>query len=226
MRFRLLPVLLLGILFVFHSAAVASIVSQTGSVTVIPAPSNVGPGALESDSQIVAFAEVQQLALPQALPVNISNPGTSPSAGRANLSPATIPAGTVVNSYLLHFDSISGTDIAPIGIAGSVTFSHDILGLIVHPATLSNTDSVVRLAGLTYPTGDNRGLELNSGDLAPDIINLSPDRRTVTLNLLNSVGVDQVRVITAVPEPSTWSLAVITSGALAIFQRRRRRGQF
>ena len=220
MNIKALSVALLGALLAFNAAR-AEIISTTGAVVVIPAPSDVGVGALESDTQIVLFAERLGFSLGQDLPVNIASPGTSPDGGTANLRPGTIALGTTVNSYLLHFDSATNDTLISIG--GSVTFSHDILGLIVHPATLNNTDGVVGIPGLNYPSVGNRGLELTPGDTALDMVTLSADRRTVSFEFLNAQSTDQIRVITAVPEPSTWLLLCVGGCALAAWRSRRRR---
>ncbi len=219
MSIKVLPVAVIGVLFAFNAAR-ASIISTTPSVVEIPAPPDVRVGALESDTQIVAFAERLAFTLAQDLPANITNPGTSPDGGVPNLSPGTIPAGTAIDSYFVHFDSLGANEESPVGIAGTITFSHDILGLIVNSGALDNTDNVIGVPGLLYPTVNNRGLELTPGDNALDIVTLSADRRTVTLNLLNAISVDQLRVITAVPEPSTWLLLAI--GLCALVARRLR----
>jgi len=223
MNCRAMSIVAFGLILTINAAAHASILSTTGAIVEIPAPSDVRVGALESDTQIVAFAEQLRFTLAQDLPLNIANPGTSPDGGVPNLSPGTIPAGTKIDSYFLHFDSVGGTDESPVGIAGSITFSHDILGLIVNPGTLDNTDNMVGVPGLFYAKVNNRGPEFDPDAPAADFVTLSADRRTVTLNLLNAGSVDQLRVITAVPEPATWLLMASAGAMLGIWRRFRSR---
>jgi len=212
-----------ALLAISHSAQ-AGFLNPTGAITIIPAPSDTSPGALESNTEIRAFAERQSVLLAANLPVDITVPGTSPQGGVPNLSSGSIAAGITVNSFLLHFDSLAGT-VDPVSVTGSISFTEDILGIAVLSDTLDSTDAIAGLLGLTYPSGNARGLELNAGDTGIDGITLSADRRTVSVNLLNLNATEQVRIITAVPEPSSISLAAIASfGLLAWSRRRFRRG--
>src|SRR5262249_10330712 len=141
-------------------------------------------GMWESNTEIRAFAEQQQLTLANDLPVNISVPGTSPGATDSNLSGATIPAGTTINSYYLHFDVVGEISVNNAKEAiGSITFDEDILGLIVFPTALNN-GTQLGLPGVTYATGDNHGLELGLNmQGTSDSVTLSADLRTVTVDL-------------------------------------------
>lgn len=135
------------------------------------------------------------------------------------MTPGTIAAGTRVNSYLLHFDTELEQSVQA---SGSVTFDESILGLAVLPATLLGSDGLTGLAGVMYPQGDQRGFELEQtgegGGL--DSVTLSTDRRTVSFDLRNGTRVDQVRVITAVPEPAAIVLFAIGAGVFTVGRRR------
>jgi hypothetical protein len=89
--------------------------------------------------------------------------------------------------------------------------------MVLGPA-LSASDSIVGLPGTTYPTGDgSRGLGL----LPQDIINITADQLSVTLAVAAGAGIDQVRVIVAVPEPNSVALLALTVIGLVGWRRRR-----
>lgn len=184
------------------SFAGAAIVSTTGAVQFVAAPpADVSSNQWESNTIIRAFDERQQLVLPQDLAVDVTVPGTSPSATSTNLSPGTIPAGTRINSYALHYDVVGtrATDNA-LEATGSVTFGEDILGIIVLSEDLNSSNALLGLPGVTYSGGPDHGLEINpAGGGTSDVITLEPDDRTVTLDLFNASFADDLRVITAAP---------------------------
>lgn len=187
----------------FSLVATPSGVSSSGAVQLIPAPPSVQQGALENDTQIQLFGERRGVTVSSAVGVDVNAPGNYSSV--AGLSPGSVSAGTIVDSYYLHAD--------PVGISGNVvqlqageaTFPTDILGLIVLDPSLSASDSALGVSGTLYPAG-GRALELGS---PTDTAILSADRRTVTLHLSNSSATDDVRVITAA-NPNT-SFGQITS---------------
>ncbi len=78
----------------------------------------------------------------------------------------------------LYFDA-DPTQTAGTEFVGSITFSTDILGVIVLSATLNATDSILGLVSVSYPETDaGRGLELTN----QDSFSISADLRTVTFD--------------------------------------------
>src|SRR5947207_6476394 len=166
----------------------AGISSTSGAVVVSTPPLDVSSNQWESNTIIRAFPERQSFTLTQPLDVDITLPGTSPDATTENLSPGTIPAGTIVNSYLIHFD-VNGTRATnnALEAIGSITFTDDILGLSVLPDSLNASNPILGLPNLTYANGLNHALELNpAGGGTSDALTLSADRRTVYFDLLNA----------------------------------------
>lgn len=202
----------------------ASVTATTGAVVFVSnPPTNLSTGAWQSDTQIQAFDEAQDLTLSQAINIDISTPGTSPNASTSNLSPATIAAGTVVNSYALHFD-VDGAP--PVGdayeLTGSITVSDPIIGLIVLSNSLTATNSILGIPGDTYPFGSDYGLELNpAGGGTSDIITLGSDDHTVTVDWRDASSADNIRIITEVPEPGT-EMAWLGLAACVVFGWKRR----
>jgi hypothetical protein len=214
---------LLAVFFQFGLAVAvrAAIISTTGAVSVATPPADVSSNHWESDTVIRAFAEQQGLVLLQPASVDISLPGTSPSATDQNLSPAVIPAGTLVNVYSLHFDVVGTRPTnSALEAIGSITFSQDVLGLIALSGTLNNSNATLGLPGLTYSSGPDHGLELNPvGGGTSDFVTFSADRRTVNVDLLNASFADDLRIVTAVPEPSVGLIVVAAASALLVRRR-------
>lgn len=186
----------------------AGIVGVSGGMQQIPAPGSVVTGELESDASIFVFAERSGLVLPQIVNVNISLPGTSPNESGRNLSPATIPAGTRINTYYIHYDKI-GTGQAQ-SATGSVTFDEEILGLIIGGVGLLGTNALIGLPSTAYPPGqDHQQVELGDGSS----VTLSADRRTVSVTLRVTCCADNIRVLTvASPGAAQTASTTITPG--------------
>jgi hypothetical protein len=114
-----------------------------------------------------------------------------------------------------------------------VTFSTDILGVILRQGNrnLTDSDGPLGAPGTDYPGADGRGLELGAASNPDsDQVTLSADRRTLTVHLAVAGVVDEIRVITAesfdqpapVPEPASLTLGAIGMVAAAGWSRRRR----
>lgn len=202
------------------SIVYGQIVSTTGAVVVTVPPSNVSSNQWESNTQIRAFAEEQNLTLTQNVATDISVAGASPSATSENLSPSTIAAGTTIDSVMLHFDKV-GSNSTVVGATGSITFAEPILGLLVLSDSENATNSILGLPGVTYSTGGDHGLGLNPGGGGnSDSVTLSDDLRTVTVDLNTNYYADDLRIVTAVPEPATLTMAATLA---YLVQKRRRR---
>jgi len=147
----------------------------------------------EHQRWVRVFQERSNYELPASVRVDLSRPGTkAKNIGR--FSHKTIPAGTRVDVYLLHFD--------PKGRVGatrdaSINFYSDILGVVTKKALLDASDPTLAVGGTRYPTGQRyRGVELNGRDIAT----LSNDMRTFTVDRYNTPGfMEEVRILT---EPS------------------------
>jgi len=167
----------------------AEIVGYTGDVKVIEPPSSVQRHQLESDTEIRAFGEQQNLELDRDVSANITQPGTYDSED--DLTPGLIPAGTCVNSYFLHSDTVRDEDVS---YEGSITFNSPILGVILLDNDLSNTDGIVGLPDTQYPTDPSnpRGYELSR----VESIQVSEDMKSLTVLAHTGLWQDQLRVIT------------------------------
>ena len=191
------------------SVAFAGIIGTTGDVTVVAPPPSVAPPNFQENDVIHLFPEQNGVALPSDVTADMTVHYTTydpppPASGRTL---GTIPTGTIVNSYYIHFDPVTGN-----ATQGSVTFAEPILGVIAEgdtgcplrtPPVTTETDSVdppgntlgpsnfLGALGTTYPDGEcYLGIEN-----APDRLTLGEN----TLSIVFGAGSpgDRVRVLTA-----------------------------
>lgn len=143
-------------------------------------PTSVAEGALESDTVTFIFPEQQQFVLPADLTLRAWTDGTNLNAN--NSTPTVIPAGTIVCSWFVHHDAVSGGDWKPAIDFGNTT----MLGQTVRKADLQATD-VLRRDGVTYTYGD-----LGGGDLR------TIAGTTISLDFADGAnGQDQMRILTS-----------------------------
>ena len=181
----------------------------TGDVRYLRrAPESVKAGTFEHDS-IMVFEEKAEFVLPESVQVmrGASNQQEGPEPSVAEL--VTLPAGTRVRSYYVHFDRV-GRGKSDVESKGSITFDRPVLGMVIPFKTLAQTDAWLAHSGTTYEPGGTRLLEMRfMGWKQPnsqhpntsgrfDEVHLGPDGRTVTMDLLTGWGVDQLRVLVAV----------------------------
>jgi hypothetical protein len=192
------------------AAAQAAITGGTGSTSVIPAPASVARHALESNTQVWAFDEVQNFVLPVDLIVDITAVGLVDASG--DLTPGVIPAGTVVSSHFLHSDPETETAST---YEGTVTFDRIIVGIIVNREPIALTDGLLGNPATTYTDSTSRGLELGN-----DRVRLNVGRFSINYRFVTSGSTDDIRVITVVPGASTAAGAAMAG--LCVLRRRRR----
>ncbi len=156
------------------------------------------PDALENATDVFAFDEQQGVTLASPVLTDIQTPGTYDQLG--DLTVTAIPAGTVVDSHLVHSDrpgSSPGT--GTILRTFSITFPTDIVGVIARPGRLNDSD-VLGAPGTLYG-GSSRGLSFGT-DAGADVVIL-PDQRTVQGVWHTTSGTDEMRVLTAHNAPPT-----------------------
>jgi ferric-dicitrate binding protein FerR (iron transport regulator) len=172
-------------------------------------PKSVKEGTFEHDC-ILVFEEKTDVALPQALAVlrgiSFQQDGPQPSKPER----VTLPAGTRVRSYYVHFDNV-GRGVREVESKGSITFDQPVLGLVILNTALKQTDPWLACADTTYETDINRTLEMRfmgnkSYKPQPNIsgrydeVHLGADGHTVTMDLLASYSVDQFRILVSVAD--------------------------
>ena len=172
-------------------------------------PKSVRAGTFEHDS-IMVFEEQADVALPKALLV-VRGASFQQDAPQPSVPDRiTLPAGTRVRSYYVHFDNV-GTGRREVQSKGSITFDQPVLGLVIPSVGLKQTDSWLAHAETNYETDINRTLEMRfmgSKTYKPqpnisgryDEVYLGADGRTVEMDLLASWSVDQFRILVRVDD--------------------------
>jgi len=197
----------------FSAAAFGSIVGTGGSAELIAAPADARLNALTSSTAIRVWNEQQFVTLTSGLTVNASLPGLY--NGPADLINAVVPAGTVISSHYVHFDSPGGTAA---NATGAIRFDGDIIGVICIGDTASEhflDDSDFLSSGTLYGDAlEARGMELSNNEF----FRIGADRRNIEFSMRISNPGDFIRIIT-VPAPSCAALGGLT---FAFASRRRR----
>jgi len=155
-------------------------------------PASIGRGDFMSDDTMYIFLEKTNVALSKALAVNITTPGTY-SYFRRIL--ATVPAGSMVDSYLIHWHPLSAIGRRQ-SKKVSITFPRSIVALIVDKAQLEASDKICGHPQTQYPYEPIRHLE--SSIPIQDQVIMSQDRRHLNVTL-KSDNFDQLRVLIASP---------------------------
>ncbi|MGH2701706.1 MAG: Ig-like domain-containing protein [Actinomycetota bacterium] len=203
MRKRFLSVLaacaVIGL--VLAQPAYATIISASGAAVKIAPPATLVNPKLESDTQMFVWDEQQNVTLPNSLNVDISTPGLYDD--NDDLTPAAIPAGTVVSSHFVHGDNV-GSGGGGHNLDGTVVVDAEILGIIIMNPNLDDSD-FLGAPGTEYPTGlDQRRFTIEAQDFLIEQV----DRRTVFIHMNVRAHADEIRIITeAAPTPVTPTVA-------------------
>ena len=185
-----------AVVLAVSTVAVAGALISSTSASVIrlaSAPPSVALNALENATTVVAFDEKQATTLTSAVAVDAVNPGTYTSFPSGS---ATVAAGTVVDSHLIHSDIPSRNYTSR--RTGSVTFDADIVGAIASTSRLAASDTALGATGTTYAgTTTYRGLESSREGTSylTDRFTISADHRTITFDVQTLV-MDEIRVLT------------------------------
>lgn len=172
------------------------------------APLDLRNGRFKHD-YLMLFPERLNYTLPVDLAVNLVESGTyrilnakAAKAYYAETSPekqacekvveATIvqdhiPKGTVVNSYLVHYDA-SDKPGERHKAKGRVHFKNRILGVIISGVDLNHSDAILGNADTIYESSHGRRTE-------NDLVRISSDQHQVFLNFEVVGFIDQVRIV-------------------------------
>jgi hypothetical protein len=132
-----------------------------------------------------------------------------------------VPAGTTVNSYIVHFDPV-GSNQSPVWeCKGTITFDEPVLGLIYATSDTSTyslltaSDDSVGLGSAFYESNTyHRKLEIPQSKWQ-DVAN-----NTVYLNLFTNTSMDEVRIVT-VPAPGALVLGLVGTSLVAFIRRKK-----
>lgn len=191
------------------TAAAGPILS--GDVELVSAPPSLLLGAYESSLARLFFEGV--FTVTTQTTVNIVNPGTYDYyPGTAVLGPGTYM------SWFLHLDP-PATSYVP--ARGTIQFEQAIAALIGTDAELNSSLASFGRPGTLYPTTENP----HATDFGPpgdDVVTLSADMLTLTIDWSALPHEDQLRILTSVPEPASTLTLSIGLVLLALARRIRR----
>ncbi len=189
---RFTPTIAASLLFACAAVPLnAAITGTTGPIAVIPAPPICLPHTLESSTNMFAWDEQQGVLLTGPLPVNIDGtPGVYNSP--ASLTGGAVPPGEY-DSHIVHIDAPVGT----VHFLGSLTFDGEIVGVMCLCGALNSSDAPLGWPATIYPPCPPftaRGCDWYPG--MTEVIEITPDRRTIIVDLISSNLMDHVRVVT------------------------------
>jgi len=171
----------------FHSQAFQPVDRSRGGIRSIDGTlrtATTEPASLKSGDSLtlnhtLVIPERQNVLLEEELTVNGLN-------GLVRL-----PAGTVVSSYLVHYDPSDDIIRAP---RGAVTFLGQVAAVILNTSDLIATDSLLGLSGMEFETASFRGLEMDPDE---DEVQISRDRKTVSFRFDTSPPryLDEARIL-------------------------------
>lgn len=170
-----------------------SALSCTGDAEfIVVHPRSVDGRRFRDDRRIGVFLERTGVRLLQRQAVDFVDAGVHKrfAVGR------TMDAGSTVDVYLLHFAPQSRRKRA----VGTVRFPSPIAGVIAATSQLDATSATLGSSSALRCQNPERGLEA-AGDPNSDIVAISDDRRTLTLEC-QTESIDQIRVLVE-SEPSS-----------------------
>ncbi len=202
---KIIPLMAMGFLAISAMNVQAGIISTTGPIDEITSsfPPSLLDGAFDSDSLIRVIVEKENHVLGANLVLDAGG---------------TILAGTLVNSYLVHYDQVGGGSATQ---SGSLTFDSAILGVIHSLSNLGNSDSELGLlTAAGYSAHIFRGLELTTAD------SFSLTGATgISFSTTTNSHVDEMRIITAaspVPVPAAvWLFGSALLGLTGMSRRKK-----
>lgn len=209
-------------LYLASISAEASIISVSGSTSIIAPPVSVVDEQLISEFDAFLFAERQGVLLAENLYVTANQSGSyTGTNGPSDPSALFIAAGTTVDSYYLHMDTVNSVD-APNDIStkfkGTINFNTAILGVAFEEIELGKSHSVLGASTTTYSAIVPDGLEdLALNPLIGDVFTISDDRLSLTYNFAVTTHSDNIRIITEVtPVPVPAGLWLFLSGIIGL----------
>ncbi|GAA5480956.1 FecR domain-containing protein [Haloferula sargassicola] len=169
---------------------------------VIPAPPNTPEivAAHEDDRHIIVIPELRDIELPQSIDADITEPGLYEGGTVCGPHPLISPPGRRGRSFLLRYNPVGIVDVTDFKrFEGSVTFDRPVLAIVTSPDKLDASDHYTSAAPLPATEEDlsMRGLEGAQPPNPTDGVQLSTDRRTVSVIFWAGESVDEIRVITA-----------------------------
>lgn len=151
-------------------------------------PKSLGYDAFVHDGFAYAFLESHAVRLPYDLRLDIAETGRHRKLSGGARS---LPAGTVVDCYLLHCAPKSPRH----EVNGSIRFGGEVLGVLCRDDRLNATNELLGAGWTLLCQHPERGAE-SAPDPNSDEITISADRRRLSASF-RTMSIDQVRVLVA-----------------------------
>jgi len=186
--------------------------SHAPSVEVISPPATASLGSLEDSSKVRMWQERSSFVLPVSVRVNAIPSGTATSYSTNYASVVgTIPAGTTVDCYFLHFDPV-GSQASTISNQ-TITFSGDIIGIMWNVGTLDATDQVL---GSPSTAGYETGVGARGYENGQEFVTIGADKRTFTINTWYSTSPgEETRILTVSNGEASYGMNVLAGDSPA-----------
>jgi len=148
-------------------------------------PETVRPGTYQHNYMLL-FQEQAGVELENALPISFTGPGCHQV--RKTGEGVNLPAGQRIDSYFVHYDVRRGDKTSK--VRGTVRFERPILGVISGGSQMTRTNELLGswCTGYADPAKERK-------DLGDDLVTISGDRRTLTLEWGFDGTADQIRVL-------------------------------
>jgi hypothetical protein len=153
-------------------------------------PKSVAGDSPATDPQVAVFLERNGVTLIRDVDVTFTLPGEYVQFAKG---PLKIARGIRVDSYLVHYlpgDTAGKTIPERIGV---LTFDRPIVGVIALDTQLNDSDALLGTPATDYGPKKGRGLEHDSN--YHDTVWISPDRKTLKVEVRGGGLRDQVRVL-------------------------------
>ena len=186
--------------------------SKAPSIEVIAPPASAALGALENSTKIRMWQERSSYVLPVSVSVNAMPSGTT-TTYTTNFSSVggSIPAGTTVDCYFLHFDPV-GSHSASV-TNQTITFSGDIIGVLWNVSTLDATDQVL---GSPSTAGYETGVGARGYENGAEIVTIGADKRTFTVNTFVSTSPgEETRILTVPGGVASYGMNMLVGASAA-----------
>lgn len=167
-------------------------------------PSDLRPQRFEHE-YVLAMRERRNVDLAAIISTHaavlVPQPGRTPQADgslgfdRLFASNADDAESSWVDVVLLHFDGFGQNALERSDATGVIRFDRPIAAVIIDGRALNATDIVCGDPNTTYGTKPVREFDWDSKPEMRDYITISGDRRSLSVQLKVSFGVDQIRVL-------------------------------
>jgi negative regulator of sigma E activity len=178
------------------------ILSTSGAVAPVDPDTPEGIAGQRDDFHVLVSPEKRHVSLNRPLQADLITPGTFVADhwnAKKSVTLSSSASTGSLSSYLLHArverPITSKTD--HVHYQGSVSFAEPVIAVIASQNFMKKCDDLFATGPwkqIELPI-NNRGLEGNL-EAPADRVTLSPDRRTITIDIHTGYGIDELRVLT------------------------------